>query len=100
MIPIVIPDNPVFAPLSWLTADLEKEPVHVRKKYRSEIISRINFHKSCLTLRHLSMLPVEGYEEKNDPQTFAIPRPNSFRRAIMVKTIWMVNHQSQRRFIL
>ena len=26
MIPIINPDNPVFAPLSWLTADLEKDP--------------------------------------------------------------------------
>lgn len=26
IIPIIIPDNPVRAPLSLLTADLEKEP--------------------------------------------------------------------------
>ena len=33
MIPITSPDNPVFAPLSWLTADLEKDPTwHVQKR--------------------------------------------------------------------
>lgn len=26
MMPVIIPDKPVFAPLSLLTADLEKEP--------------------------------------------------------------------------
>lgn len=34
MIPVTTPDNPVFAPLSWLTADLEKEPInYIKRKY-------------------------------------------------------------------
>lgn len=50
--------------------------INQKKFQESSFIS----HAWQLALRHLSMLPVEGYEEKNDPQTFAIPRPNSCRR--------------------
>lgn len=32
MMPVTIPDIPDFAPLSWLTADLEKDPACQSKK--------------------------------------------------------------------
>lgn len=41
MIPAIIPDKPVFAPLSLFTADLEKEPTsHIQNNMNLPIVQQ------------------------------------------------------------
>jgi hypothetical protein len=35
----------------------------------------------------LNILPVAGYAEKNEPQIFAIPRPNNYNKENMSGTV-------------
>jgi hypothetical protein len=40
----------------------------------------------------LNILPVAGYEEKNEPQIFAMPRPNNYNKANMNGTVNLTNY--------
>lgn len=119
MIPETIPDTPDFAPPSWLTADLEKDPAwliwkgkkSIQDLHRSQVKhnmeiwwcfgtkSQVANYKImttyCKFQSQIEVWPVVGYAEKNEPRTFDTPRPNncskSFRRIVAENYFYQQN---------